>query len=84
MGDSPYSDDGFNRPVDILKGMFGEMRKQDVFYPIRNSDYLRWRAKFERGGDFVIYTAPKKIKLSKPIKITLEETCKPSKRVSGE
>ena len=83
-GDSPYSDDGFDRPVDILKGMFGEMRKQDVYYLVRNSDYHKWREKFGRGGDFVIYTQPKKIKLPKSIKFTLEETCKPAKLVYGK
>jgi hypothetical protein len=77
-GNLPYREGGFDRPVDVLKGMFGEMRKQDVYYPVRNSDYLRWRRKFNRGGDFAIYTEPKKIKLRKPIKLMLEEICKPS------
>lgn len=75
-GNSPFGDEGFDRPVDTLKGMFGEMRKQDVYYPVRNSDYLKWREKFNRGGDFAIYTEPKKIKLPMPIRLTLEETCK--------
>jgi hypothetical protein len=76
-GNGPYTEDGFDKPVDILKGMFGEMRKQDVYYPIRNSDYHKWREKFGRGGDFAIYTELKKVKLPKPIKLTLEEICKP-------
>jgi hypothetical protein len=75
--DSPQSADGFDKPVDTLKGMFGEMRKQDVYYPVRNGDYSKWRAKFNRGGDFLIFTKPKKIQLPKPIKFTLGEICKP-------
>lgn len=77
-GNGPYTEDGFDKPVDILKGMFGEMRTQDVYYPVRNSDYHKWREKFGRGGDFAIYTEPKKVKLPKPIKLTLEEACKPN------
>jgi hypothetical protein len=69
---------GFGRPVDTLKGWFGEMRKQDVYYPVHNRDYSTWRDKFNRGGDFVIFTRPKKIKLPKPIKFTMEEICRPS------
>lgn len=75
-GNGPYTEDGFDKPVDILKGMFGEMRKQDVYYPVRNSDYQKWREKFGRGGDFAIYTELKKVKLSKPIKLNLEEVWK--------
>ncbi len=52
------------------------MRKQDVYYPVRNSDYQKWREKFGRGGDFAIYTELKKVKLSKPIKLNLEEVWK--------
>lgn len=83
-GNGAYVDDGFNEPVDILKGLFGEMRKQDVYYPVRNSDYHKWRDKFGRGGDFAIYTEPRKIKLPKPIKLTLDETCKPAKQEYGK
>jgi hypothetical protein len=84
-GDIPYDGDGFDRPVDLLRGMFGQqMRKQDVYYPIRNTDYQKWREKFNRGGDFIIYTKPKKIKLRKPIKITLGEICKPANLVYGK
>jgi len=79
LGNSPYEVDGFDRPVDILKGAFRQMRKQDVYYPVHNRDYLAWRQKFDRGGDFVIYTKPKKIKLPKPIKFSLQEICRPTK-----
>lgn len=80
-GNGPYTEDGFDKPVDILKGMFGQMRKQDVYYPVRNSDYHKWREKFNRGGDFIIYTEPKKIKLLKPITLALDEVCKPGEQV---
>lgn len=84
-GNAPYSDDGFDGPVDVLKGMFGgEMREQDVYYPVHNGDYLKWREKFGRGGDFAIYTEPKRIKLPNPIQFTLEPICKPAKLPSGK
>ncbi|WP_152974699.1 DUF6402 family protein [Burkholderia pseudomallei] len=73
-------DNGFKKPVDIINGLFkSSLRKQDVYYPIYNSDYNAWRQKYDRGGDFVIYSNLKKIALPKPIKFTLEEVCKPCK-----
>ena len=72
-GDSPDTptlmpyiyDNGFKKPIDILNGLFHDLRKKDVYYPIRNSDYNAWRSKFKRGGDFAIYTESRKIKLQK-------------------
>jgi hypothetical protein len=70
-------------PVDTLQGWFSEMRKQDVYYPVRNRDYSTWREKFNRGGDFLILTEPKKIKLPNPIKFAMEELCRPAPQPSG-
>jgi hypothetical protein len=70
-------------PVDTLLGWFSNMRKQAVYYPVRNRDYSTWREKFNRGGDFLILTKPKKIKLPKPIKFTMEELCRPAPQPSG-
>lgn len=73
-------DNGFKKPVDIINGIFKHsLRKQDVYYPVYNSDYNAWREKYNRGGDFVIYSDMKKITLPKPIQFTLEEVCKSSK-----
>lgn len=75
-----FYDNGFKKPVDIINGLFKRsLRKQDVYYPIYNSDYNAWREKYGRGGDFVIYSDMKKIVLPKPIQLTLEEVCKPGK-----
>ncbi len=77
---TPYVyENGFKRPVDTVKGLFRTQRKQDVYYPVHNSDYKAWREKFNRGGDFAIYSDLRKIKLSKPISFTLEEICKLAK-----
>ncbi|MEF2253319.1 DUF6402 family protein [Ralstonia solanacearum] len=84
-GITPYVyENGFKKPVDIIKGFFRTLRKQDVYYPIHNSDYSAWRRKFNRGGDFAIYTEPKKIKLPKPIQFTLEEICRPAKQAESK
>jgi hypothetical protein len=84
-GDVAHSEEGFGSPVDLLRGMFGQqMRKQDVHYPVHNSDYLAWRQKFNRGGDFLICTKPTRIKLRESIKITLDEICKPAKLAYGK
>jgi hypothetical protein len=70
-------------PVDTLQGWFRKLRKQDVYYSVHNRDYSIWREKFSRGGDFLIFTKPVRIKLPRPIKFTTEETCKPAPPPSG-
>ena len=73
-------DNGFKKPVDVINGLFKRsLRKQDVYYPICNSDYNAWREKYNRGGDFLIYSDRRKVQLPKPIQFTLEEVCKPAK-----
>ena len=73
-------DNGLKKPVDIINGLFKHsLRKQDVYYPVYNSDYNAWREKYSRGGDFVIYSDLKKLTLPKPIQFTLEQVCKPGK-----
>lgn len=74
-------DNGFKKPVDIMNGLTRSITKKGVYYPVHNSDYNAWREKFDRGGDFAIYTDLRKIKLPTPIKISLEEICKPSKEL---
>ena len=82
LGDTPVAPS--LGPVDTLQGWFGQMRKQDVYYPVHNRDYSTWREKFNRGGDFMIFTKPMKIKLPKPIKFTTEEICRPVPQSSGK
>lgn len=72
-------DNGFKKPIDVMNGLIHGLRKRDVYYPVHNSDYNVWRKKFKRGGDFAIYSDLRKIKLHSPIKIALNEICKPSK-----
>ncbi|WP_198388685.1 DUF6402 family protein [Burkholderia ubonensis] len=65
-----------NKPVDTRKSLFGKFSEPDVFYPVYNSDYNRWRAKHHRGEDFMIYSKPVYLKLKKPIEIKLGEICR--------
>ncbi|MDP9581003.1 UNVERIFIED_ORG: hypothetical protein J2791_000284 [Burkholderia contaminans] len=65
-----------NKPVDTRKSLFGKFKEPDVFYPVYNSDYSRWRAKHHRGGDFMIYSKPAYLKLKKPVEIKLGEICR--------
>lgn len=50
--------------------------EKEVFYPIRNRDYRAYRAKHNRGGDFVIYSDLKLLELTQPIIIDLGEICR--------
>lgn len=70
-----------NKPVDTRKSFFGKFKEPDVYFPVFNADYNRWREKHHRGGDFMVYSKPVYLKLRKPIEINLGEICRvePSK-----
>ncbi|WP_198388843.1 DUF6402 family protein [Burkholderia ubonensis] len=65
-----------DKPVDTRRSFFGKFKEPDVFYPVYNSDYSRWRDKHHRGGDFMIYSKPVYMKLKYPIDIKLGEICR--------
>ena len=65
-----------NKPVDTQKSLFGKFRKSDVYFPVYNADYNRWRATHHRGNDFMIYSKPVRLKLKKPIDLDLGEICR--------
>ena len=48
----------------------------DVYYSVRNRDYRQWRKAKERGGDFLIMTEPKLLKLNQPIVLDMAEVCR--------
>ncbi len=60
-------------PVDIGVKLAGG----NVYYPVRNRDYQLWRAKHNRGGDFLVYSDLRVIKLAKPIFLDMGEVCRP-------
>ncbi|WP_172441862.1 DUF6402 family protein [Burkholderia sp. IDO3] len=65
-----------SKPVDTRKGLFRKLRESDVYFPVYNADYIRWREKHQRGKDFMIYSKPSYLKLKKPIEINLGEICR--------
>ena len=52
-------------------GPIGRMTAFHGFYGVGNSDFNSYRAKHGLGGDFVVYSDIKRIKLAKPVKIKL-------------
>lgn len=72
----PSIPDHLDKPVDIKS----QLRKGEVFYPVRNRDFRQWRELKNRGGDFVIYSDFQRIKLPKPIVVDLGEICWEYKR----
>jgi len=54
--------------VDIDKSIYD---KGSIMYPVSNKSFRDWRAKYIRGGDFIVYTQPKRIRLAKDIKVSL-------------
>ncbi|QIX19595.1 hypothetical protein FOB32_24235 [Burkholderia multivorans] len=65
-----------NKPVDTRKSLFGKFKEPDVYFPVFNADYNRWREKHHRGGDFMVYSKPVYLKLKKPIDLKLGEICR--------
>ncbi|WP_237741841.1 DUF6402 family protein [Herbaspirillum rubrisubalbicans] len=64
------------KPVDTRKSLFGKFKEPDVYFPVFNADYNRWREIHQRGGDFMVYSKPVYLKLKKPIDIKLGEICR--------
>ncbi len=58
-------------PVDIGT----KMAEADVYYPLHNRDYRQWRKSKKRGGDFLIMTEPKLVRLDQPIVLDMAEVC---------
>ncbi|TKC92682.1 hypothetical protein FAZ69_00200 [Trinickia terrae] len=47
-------------------------KKGKVYYPVRNRSFREWQLKHQRGGDFIIYSDWKTVRLEKPIKVYFE------------
>jgi len=65
-----------NKPVDTRRSLFGKFKESDVYFPVYNADYNRWRERHRRGMDFMIYSKPVYLKLNKPINFELGEICR--------
>jgi len=83
-----YAKEGatFDLPIEVDDAKMVPVLIKDVlsekytYYPVRNSDYVNWRAMHNRGGDFLIYSDLKLIELDNPIFIDLGEVCHPRKK----
>ncbi|MEB2558741.1 DUF6402 family protein [Burkholderia cenocepacia] len=69
--------DPIDKPVDKRPGS-AKLQEKNVYYPVYNKSYNEWREKHNRGGDFMVYSKPELVKLSKPIQFKLETICRPS------
>ncbi|WP_272945789.1 DUF6402 family protein [Paraburkholderia sprentiae] len=45
--------------------------KGNVYYPVHNKDFKEWATKHQRGGDFVIYSDRRFVRIDPPIKVNL-------------
>jgi hypothetical protein len=67
-----WNDEVWRFPLDIGRSW----AEKEVYYSVRNSDHRRWREIHNRGGDFLIMTEPKLVKLDQPIVLDMPEMCK--------
>ncbi|WP_260444746.1 DUF6402 family protein [Burkholderia sp. Bp8986] len=65
-----------DKPVDKRPGI-AKLLSKNVYYPVYNKSYNEWREKHNRGGDFMIYSKPKLLKLNRPLQFKLETICHP-------
>lgn len=65
-----------NKPVDKRTSFFRKFLAKDVYWPVHNKTYRDWRAAHNRGGDFMVYTKPRLIKLDKPIILKIDTVCR--------
>nr|WP_257030304.1 DUF6402 family protein [Paraburkholderia bryophila] len=70
-----------DKPIDKRTGLIGKFMKRDVYWPVYNSTYNRWREKHNRGGDFMVYSMPKYVKLDRPIEVGVGVICRPVEKM---
>ncbi|WP_208449582.1 DUF6402 family protein [Burkholderia ambifaria] len=68
--------DEVNKPIDRRTSLFRKFLAKDVYWPVHNKTYRDWRSAHNRGGDFMIYSKPKLLKLDKPIILTIDTICR--------
>ncbi|KVL40383.1 DUF6402 family protein [Burkholderia sp. MSMB1835] len=65
-----------NKPIDKRTGLFRKFLAKDVYWPVHNRTYRDWRSVHNRGGDFMVYSKLKLIKLDKPIMLKIDTLCR--------
>jgi len=53
--------------------LLNEPIEKHIYYPVHNQDFRAWRRKYQRGGDFLIYSDIRKVWLPQPIIVELPE-----------
>ncbi|WP_221623325.1 DUF6402 family protein [Burkholderia ubonensis] len=68
--------DEVNKPIDKRTSRFRKFLAKDVYWPVHNKTYRDWRSAHNRGGDFMVYSKPKLIRLDKPIILKFDTVCR--------
>ncbi|MXN79638.1 hypothetical protein GR157_33575 [Burkholderia sp. 4701] len=66
-----------NKPIDKRTSRLRKFMAKDVYWPVHNRTYRDWREAHNRGGDFMVYSRPKLVKLDKPIALKFDTVCRP-------
>ena len=64
--DNPYLDG-----TDAMLTLGDPLKAEDVFYPARNRDFRNWQSKHQQGGNIMVFSDLKLIRLAKPIKFAI-------------
>lgn len=74
---TPYlTDKGIEMLVDTRQGWIRRQRAKDIYFPVFNRTYNEWRERHQQGGDFMVYSKPKYLKLKQAIRFKLETLCR--------
>jgi len=64
--DNPYLDG-----TDVMLTLGDPLKAEDVFAPARNRDFRNWQTKHQQGGNIMVFSDLKLVRLAKPIKFAI-------------
>ncbi len=65
------TDNAYFDGTDVMLTLGDPLKAEDVFYPARNRDFINWQSKHQQGGNIMVFSDQKLIRLAKPIKFAI-------------
>jgi hypothetical protein len=82
LGHAPFVGPSGSKPLPVDTRPVGrKLLEENVYWSVHNSDFQKWREKYGKGGDFVVFSKPVLLKLRDPITFTMENLCTPPEKM---
>jgi hypothetical protein len=65
------TDNAYFDGTDVMLTLGDPLEAEYVFYPARNRDFRNWQSKHQQGGNIMVFSDLKLIRLAKPIKFAI-------------